>query len=326
MYYTHRSDQFHNIAHKIMIISGIIMFAVGIIGNFLNICIFTKWSCSRKSSKKCSRINNIPLYLLVSSFANLIVIIYPFSIRILIDGYQYEITQDKKYLLCKFRYYILHTSDLISLTSYCLAIFDRYLISSRNIHLRRFSQKKNQTILIITLMIILIGFHNIPIIIFFNVSSTGQCMIFSIKYFHYYLYSYQILLHGIIPIIFLSIFGILTYKQLKILGRHSRLNSERQLSRMVLLISLSIILSSIPNCIERIYDLIFVNKNEEYSSKFYLYHVIASIFYYINPVTSFNVFFISTPNFRLQLRNLCRSNQPIDYRIHSSLRVYAPSA
>ncbi|CAF3954538.1 unnamed protein product, partial [Rotaria magnacalcarata] len=147
----------------------------------------------------------------------------------------------------------------------------------------------------------------IPLIIYYDVSNAGQCEIFLIEYSYYYLYVFQISLHGLIPIIFLSILGLLTFKQLKLIAKHNpsnHLNSDRQLVHMRLLMSIAIILSSIPHCIEQIHEVVFSDNNCEYSSKCFLYHVISSILYYTNPVIIFYVFYISTPNFHIQVRNL----------------------
>ena len=310
MYYTQTtSDQYYQIAHRMMIISGTLMFLFGLIGNLLNIYIFTQWSRSgRKSKNKSSKTSNISLYLLTSSLSNLIVIIYPLLTRIMVDGYQYPITSNKNYLLCKIRYYALHTFDLLSLTCICMAILDRYLVSSRKVYLRKIVPKTNRTIFNIVFVFLLIAFHNIPLIIYFDVANNGRCLIFSLIYSYYYLYIFQICLHGLFPILFLSIFGVLTWKQLRILTKNTRSNHrniDRQLSRMLLLISLGIIVSSTPNCIENLYGKIFVRDSIEYSSKFYFYHIISSILYYINPVMSFYILFISTPNFRYHIRHLC---------------------
>ncbi|CAF2586892.1 unnamed protein product [Rotaria sp. Silwood2] len=324
MYYAQTIDRFNTIAHKIMIIFGIIMCIFGLIGNFLNICVFAIWSRSRKKSNRynnCNRTSNSSLYLFASSFANLIIIIYPLFTRILFDGYQYRVTKTNVIILCKLRYYILHTFDLISLTCICMATFDRYLLSSRKVRLRQMSTERQRTKLIILFIIILVGSHSIPLIIYYNVSNIGQCIIVSVRYSYYYLYVFQISLHGIIPISFLSIFGLLTFRQLRIITKHNpsnHLNGDRQLARMLLLMSIAIILSSIPNCIEQIYDVLVADDNYEYSSKFFLYHVISSILYYTNPVTSFYVFYISTPNFRIQVRNLVVNNRHTDYIIRNS--------
>ncbi|CAF1521355.1 unnamed protein product, partial [Rotaria sordida] len=107
-----------------MIVAGILMYVFGIIGNILNICVFTKWCRSKKKPKYsyCCRTSNSSLYLLGSSIANLIVIIYPLSTRILLDGYKYHVKESNAFLLCKLRYFILHTFDLTSLTCVCLEV------------------------------------------------------------------------------------------------------------------------------------------------------------------------------------------------------------
>ncbi|CAF0979311.1 unnamed protein product [Rotaria sordida] len=293
-----------------MIFVGILMYIFGSIGNILNIYIFTKWCRSKKTSKYscCSRKSNSPLYLLGSSISNLIVIIYPLLTRILLDGYEYSIKESNKFLLCKLRYYILHTFDLLSLTCVCLATFDRYLISSRKVHLRKLITTKKQTKSIILFIFFLLGLHSIPIIIYNDISKTGHCIILSKFYSYYYLYIFQIFLHGIIPIIFLSIFGLLTLKQLRIISKrknhYGMMNSDKQLSRMLLLLSLTIILSSIPYCIEQSYYVLFNENNRKQTSYLFLYHVTCSILFYTNPVFSFCIYYISTRNFRSQVHQI----------------------
>jgi hypothetical protein len=300
------------ISYQLMIYAGIIMYILGTIGNILNIWVFTIWSRSPKRSHKHSksgRTSNSSLYLLASSIANLLVIIYPLLTRIMFDGYQYRLTQNNVFILCKLRFYGLHTFDLISLTCICLATFDRYLISSRKVRLRELSTRRQRTKLIILFIICLIGLHSIPIAMYYDVSNTGQCSILSPIYLYYYLYVVQIFLHGIIPIIFLSIFGLLTFKQLKkIKPRHRRrtghISSDKQLSRMLLLMSIAIILSSIPYCIEQCFNVMFIRDERLKSSYFFLYHVISHLLYYTNPVTSFYIYYISTPNFRIQVQKI----------------------
>ncbi|CAF3442707.1 unnamed protein product, partial [Rotaria sp. Silwood2] len=119
------------------------------------------------------------------------------------------------FILCKFRYYILHTFDLTSLTCICMATFDRYLISSRKVRLRHMSTVRKRTKQVILFVIILNSIHSIPIGFYFDVSHKNLCMIESKTFLYYYLWTFQILLHSIIPILFLTIFGTLTYRQLK---------------------------------------------------------------------------------------------------------------
>ena len=297
------------ISRQLMKYVGILMYVCGSIGNTLNICVFIIWSRSNKYIH-FSRPSNSSLYLFSSSISNLIVILYPLFTRILLDGYDFHIRENNVFFLCKLRYYILHTFDLISLTCICLATFDRYLISSRDARLRKLSPTRKKTKFIILFIICLFGFHSIPILKYYGVSKSGYCIITSSIYLYYYFYTFQIFLHGIIPIIFLSIFGILTFKQLRIVSKRKNLNSDKQLSGMLLLISLGIVLSSIPYCIEQCYYVLFNNNNRQQKSYLFLYHVTSSILFYTNPVSSFYIYYLSTRNFRIQVHQIifCRRN------------------
>ena len=210
-----------------------------------------------------------------------------------------------------------------------MATFDRYLVSSRKVRLRKLSTRRQQTKLIILFMVILIGLHSIPLMIFFDVSPTGKCTILSTNYLYYYLCAIQIFLHGIIPIIFLSIFGLKTFKQLKRIQtrscshhhhyyrkRQRGISSDKQLSRMLLLMSLAIILSSIPYCIEQSLNVIFIRDDRLNSSYFFFFHVISHILYYTNPVTSFYIYYISTPNFRIQVKRIIFCEKRIHYVLY----------
>lgn len=283
----------------------------GLIGNILNICVFTSWTCVRPNCQRYRRSNrtsNCSLYLLIASWANLLVIIYPLSTRILFDGYNYSLRREDGIVFCKVRYFVLHTCDLISLACVCLATFDRYLISSRKARLRTLNRTRSQAFILLLVIIVLIHVHNLPVAFYYDVSIQGQCTIPSSFFASYYLYVFQIMLHSVIPIIFLSIFGTLTLRQLRSIGHAHRRTTrchDKQLARMLVLISIAIILSSIPYCIEQLYyDLILMEKSPPYSSHVFFYHVISSILFYTNPVTSFYIFCISSRNFRCQVRKL----------------------
>jgi len=111
-------DLFVVIDYKLIIIVEILVYLFVLIGNILNICVFTKWSRPRNNANHINnniRISNSPLYLHASSFTNFIEIVYPVLTRIIFDGFEHPKTKANEVLTCKFRYYVLHTSDLISL-------------------------------------------------------------------------------------------------------------------------------------------------------------------------------------------------------------------
>ncbi|CAF3626280.1 unnamed protein product [Rotaria sp. Silwood1] len=261
---------------KVMIILGISLYILGLIGNVLNICVFTLWSRSERKVNGnilINRTNNSSLYLLTSSCANLIQILYPLLINIIFDGFQYP-----------------KTNDNVFLTS----ILDRYVISSREVRLRRLSTKRHVTKKIIFSIICIFALHNIPIIIYYEVSPIGNCKISSRIYSYYYLGVFQIFFHGIFLICFLSIFSRLIYKQLKMTQQISYLrnfNSDKQLSRMLLLLCITILMASIPYSMENIYSVFFIDFTQKLSSYARVFNYTSIILFFTDEVLSFYVCF-----------------------------------
>ena len=62
---------------------------------------------------------------------------------------------------------------------------------------------------------LLLALHSIPLLVYWEITNKGICFILDPIYSNYFIFSFQIILHGIIPITFLSIFGVLIYTQLK---------------------------------------------------------------------------------------------------------------
>ena len=305
-------SEIEDLATKLAIGIGILMYIFGLLGNLMNICVFTRWCWPKKRTHNNNNNNNnnmstsnSPIYLLVSSYANFIQIIYPLLTRIIFDGFQHQKTKENEIYTCKIRYFVLHTCDIISLVCVCIATLDRFFITSRNARLRQMSTTRKHTIHIIILIIIIILLHNIPICFYSYVLLNGQCTMSSTSYLYYYLIIIQICFHGIFPIFFLSIFGSLTYKQIKsipITNNRRLLNRDKQLSRMLYLLAIAILLSAIPYSIENIYLVVSKDFMRDLTDYGLLFYYLAMLLFFTNPVLSFYIFFISTPNFRRQLR------------------------
>ncbi|CAF1286047.1 unnamed protein product [Adineta ricciae] len=307
----YESDEVERIAHLVTIVIGISMYIFGLIGNSLNIFVFTIWSRSRKQINEFQspiRVSNSSLYLLTSSCANFLLILYPLLTRIIFDGFQYPKTSMNEFYTCKLRFYALHTLDSISLMCICMATLDRYLISSRKVYLRQLSPTLHRTKQIIVICIVLLCFHNIPIGIYYKVSDFNECIISSPIYIYYYLWIVQIFLHGIFPMSFLLFFGFLTYKQLKLFfhpNRQLNINIDKQISRMLLLSCLSISISSVPYSIQYVYSVFYTEFNERLTSYKLLAYYISVLSFFSNAVLSFYIYLISTPNFRQQVKKIC---------------------
>jgi hypothetical protein len=321
-------DSVDLLAHKLMIVVGISMFVLGSIGNLVNICVFTSWSRVHRPgahSSTTDRSSHCPLYLLVSSWANLILIVYPLLTRIMFDGYDYVLTSSNALLLCKLRYFVLHTCDLISLACICLATLDRYIISSRNVRLRSLNTTRRQSIVLLVLLIVAIGLHNSPVIVHYVVSSNGLCTIVSSAYAYYYLCVFQIVLHSLMPMLFLSVFGTLTFRHLKAIGQQThggQRHGDKQLSRMLVLMSIAIVLSSIPYCVEQFFYIIIYHSIDPHRSSYvFLYHVVTEVLFYMNSVSSFYIYYIATPSFRTRTQNLLQSRVRRRLRVHNRVHT-----
>ena len=317
------------LSHQLMIIIGIPMYILGLFGNVLNICVFTAWAFPRRTlseSHHQTRTGNSSLYLITTSVANLVLTMYPLLVRILVDGFQYKITESSGVLLCKFRYYVLQTSLVVSLICTCLATFDRYLLTSRQARLRQLTSTRKTTKKIICLVIVLAGLHSVPIAIYYDRSVVGDCIIHSLVYSTYYLYVVIVCLYGVFPIAFLIIFGRLTYQQIRVLqeqaSRHGQMNMDKQISRMLLLKLIALVCSYIPYCVQNIYfsRLVIDRGDRLLTSLPLLLRIVTIILFYVNPVASFYIFFISTPNFRHQVKELLRCRRR--YQFHEQNRVH----
>jgi len=204
-----------------------------------------------------------------------------------------------------------------------MATFDRFLITSRTVRLRQLSTTRQSTKIIIIMIVFFSALHSIPMAIYYDRSSVGDCTIVSIFYSNYYLYFVIVCLYGIFPVCFLAIFGTLTYKQLQTLkgtNQNGNLNIEKQLSRMLLFQCIALVFSYIPYCIQNVYFSKFVNKTIYPTGFNLLFRMITIILFYVNPFTSFYIFYISTPNFRQQIKRIilcqCGHNHRMNNQVY----------
>jgi hypothetical protein len=108
------------------------LFIVGILGNSLNVYVF---------SRVHLRQNTCVLCLLISSLVNLITIIFGIFLRCLI-GYNIDLTHHSS-IFCKIRFYLIYVSQSASLWLIVFACIDRYISSSMNIIRRRRLNRQN---------------------------------------------------------------------------------------------------------------------------------------------------------------------------------------
>ena len=134
------------------------IFIFGMIGNVLNILVLTRPQLIR---------NPCSIYLLSSSIANFNVLIFGSFGRFLSDGFQIDFSSSNVGY-CRFRYFILHSSMVLSSWFIILAGIDRFWISSRNIQRRRLSNFKYTCYSTVLITLIGLGSYS-HVLILFNI-------------------------------------------------------------------------------------------------------------------------------------------------------------
>ncbi|UJR19213.1 hypothetical protein I4U23_022343 [Adineta vaga] len=142
-----------------------ILFTLGTIGCLLNICIFLR---------QPMRTNSCAIYFHTSSWANLFCLTWGLFIGMLgfFTNY-YPIGYNS--ILCKTRYYLLTTCQLLSRACVVLACFDRFLLCSQNVQHRSFCQTKIALKLIVLIIFLCLCLSIYVLIVYDTISSTNNC-------------------------------------------------------------------------------------------------------------------------------------------------------
>ena len=211
------------ISQQITIYSGAIILFLGIIGNCLNILIFT--------SVRTYRQNSCVLYFLNSSIFNFIYISINLSTRILSIGFGIDPTRTSL-IWCKIRSFCIPTFSQIIVCSTCLATISQFILTSRNARIRQLATTKStyKIIFILNLFWILHGI--LPLVFFKIISDTKICMYTDAGYAIYAQF-YLLGLNNGIPVFILLVFTYLTYRNLHQTTFLAEHGIDRQLVRMV---------------------------------------------------------------------------------------------
>ncbi|CAF1106723.1 unnamed protein product [Rotaria sp. Silwood1] len=279
---------------------------LGCMGNILNILVFTR---QRLIKNPCST------YFLCSSIANLIVLIFGLVSRFFSDGLGID-PVSTNLGFCRFRYFILHCSMVLSSWFTILAGIDRYWISSRNVQRRQLSNLKNARYLVILTTLIGVTLYSHVLILFTieQLKSGPYCYaqtgIYRIFYDLFYVTTF-----ALIPPTMMIIVGLATVYQI----RRSRLNiqpltinnntnvnqlkkRDRQLLKMTLVQFIFIIIVTSPIAVQKLYAT-FTQNVIKGAFQLALENFLAQLMrmlVYINSSTSFYVFFATGHGFRCE--------------------------
>jgi hypothetical protein len=209
--------------------SGCITFTLGIIGNFLNILVFTQL--------KQFRNNRCAFYLTVESISNFLYQFISITLTILTSIYGDDAT-GRSLIWCRFRYILGQTCVLTTFYMICFAAIDEYFSTNYRFNVRQMYPLKLARCLTCTVVCTWI-IHSILFIFFVDIQSSLGCVISNYVFLQYSTFFFYPVLAGLLPIVIASFFSLLAFRNVRHIVRpqlsivHRRL--DRQMTGMVLL-------------------------------------------------------------------------------------------
>ncbi|CAF1645241.1 unnamed protein product, partial [Didymodactylos carnosus] len=306
------------IAEQLNIYIGIFLLFIGDVSGLFNIILFRQKAFLKSS---CS------FYLSLASVADLFLLNIVLSTRILQYGFQINLMSGS-IIICKVRYYISDVSCLCSLTFFILASTDRYMSTCHQAKQRQrfhFSTHRKVVLLIISITTfwLLAVSHRLVYYDIYKTSNTTQTCMSQPGIYTYYDTYFEALFVGLLPPIFICIFGLIILHNIKCVIRrqigpadqnNTRLSRiqyiDQQLTFMLLLQTVIAMISFIPYSIQLLYSLI---TEQQYKSaerlawENLIIHIIRllSYSYYC---FSFYVYLKSSETFRKQFIQIFKSS------------------
>ena len=288
-----------------------IILIFGMIGNILNLIIFTREKFIKQSCSfyfLCISLNNIAMYLI------------GLTTRIIDDGFKLNLSYNNTSIYCKIRNYLVYTLFSISSWLFVLASLDRFYGTNQSTIQRQLYCSYRMAFKLSFLTIGICVLAHIHMIIFYDFfltlnpynRLTLKCTSNALAYNIFYAF-FILIFYSLLPPLLMSIIGILTVKNFRQSRRQinsitmftlSRtMKTRREINQLIKVLSLQIILLiifTIPHSSYWIYiaftsSILKTNLIREYE-KFFLN--IARILLYINYGSSFYIQIIISKTFR----------------------------
>ena len=262
------------ISQQLSIYGGLFIELTGTMGNLINIFIFTMVRTYRQTP--CT------YFFLIGSINDTIHLLINLTSRILAAGYGIDFSTTVVFW-CKTRSFLLTVLGSISLTCASLAVVEQYLATSRSVRLRRYNNIKWAHKISI-IMIIFWCLYGIPNFIYYDISPVAKsCVNTSENFRDFATISVFIFLFGL-PILVMTIFGCLAYRNIRQTRALVEERADRQLTKMVLIQVILVIISIAPYGIYNAYNTITAGmvKDFDRQMKEYLASTIVSLVSYIH--------------------------------------------
>ncbi|CAF1331159.1 unnamed protein product [Adineta steineri] len=282
------------ISQQITIYVGCFLLIAGLIGNGINVLIF--------SSVRTYRTTPCTFYFLIAAIDNIIYLITNLIFRIVSGGFGIDLTRTSL-SWCKLRAYLVIALTLLSFTCSCLASIDQFLVTSRSAHLRRLSNIK-WTHRIALIAIIVCCCFGIPQLVFYDISPITKTCVNSNAAYAIYVSIYVLSLTCVIPVVILVVFGYLTYRSIHLTRVLAEQQADHQLAKMTLIQVVLVVIAITPYGINNVYGLITsgISKDANRLAIESFASIIFILLTYTNYVGSCYMFLISSRRFRREIK------------------------
>ncbi|CAF1095498.1 unnamed protein product [Adineta steineri] len=286
----------NTIGSEFTIYAGSFLFLLGFSGNLITIYLF-----------RTTRHTPITFILIILSIVNCISLIVGLLNRVLV-----AIVGIDPILLspiwCKLRVYLGQTTVLICQSCACLASINCFLSTCRLIRWRRLVSLSisRQCIFILVIFWILHGLFN-PCLTKL-ITATGKsstCSLTNLIASNYTAFFLRPVLVGIFPICILSVFGLLTHRNLQQL-RHKRRFEQQPICKMLLLQMIAYVLGTLPYAsfyaYQSITSAIRIKSTIELAQESLVLNFI-NIIFYMPQSSPFYIYYLSSKTFRKQIKD-----------------------
>jgi hypothetical protein len=278
----------------------------GLIGNTLNIILFTRPILFRTSSS---------IYLLSASVANLLITTLVVPFRLFADGFQLDLT-DTSILTCRIVSYCYYVCLALPPYFTVLACADRWAASSLQVNRRRFSSVRIAKRLIpVPVIICCLLYSHIFVTFTLNPNPPPPYCSFDDSYVIFGV-SFHLIIYSIIPPSLMAFFSIAIIVNVRRKRNHvvpignvpsssaggGRVGRQRRLSPMQVMLvcqAISECVLTLPYSIINLISIVVIN--DEY---FLAIYTILRLLIFFNSVSSFYIYTLSSKLYREELKKL----------------------
>ncbi|CAF1157905.1 unnamed protein product [Adineta steineri] len=223
------SDGILQFATQYSIYSGFITFSFEVIGNALNLLVFTQL--------KLFRTNRCAFYITIESISNFIYQFLSITLTILTSIYGDDAT-GRSSIWCKFRFILAQICALTTLYMISFSAVDQFFSTNHRYNLRQMCTLKlgrYVTFIFVCFAII----HSIALGSSYDIQPTFGCVISDHTWVQYSTYFFYPVLVGLLPIVIASSSSILAYRNVRHIVRRQlaivRRKLDKQITAMVLM-------------------------------------------------------------------------------------------